>query len=118
MWFQKMNADITEFESRYSGGSLRVRLIELENGLLVLLSDAERFRIGQTAMAIPPGQGRTEPTSTGVFSGAMDSALIRTIAERIAAMTGQACMVVSGIREMTRNIMMEIVVILKNHLVA
>jgi hypothetical protein len=33
-------------------------------------------------------------------------------------MTGQTCMVVSGIREITRESMMEIVVFLKNHLVA
>lgn len=113
-----MATDITEFVSTYSKGTLRVRMLELENGLLVLLSDSEKFRLGQSAMAIPPGQGRSEPTSAGVFSGALDSALIRTIAERIAAMTGQTCMIVSGIREISRETMMEIVVILKNHLVA
>ncbi|MFW9920512.1 MAG: hypothetical protein ACFFED_12990 [Candidatus Thorarchaeota archaeon] len=113
-----MTSDITEFESKYSKGTLRVRMIELDNGLLVLLSDSEKFRLGQSAVAIPPGQGRAEPTSAGVFSGALDSALIRTIAERIAALTGQTCMVVSGIREISREVMMEIVVIFKNHLVA
>lgn len=113
-----MSSDVTEFESNYSKGILRVRLIELENGLLVLLSDSERFRLGQSAVAIPPGQGRTDPTSSGVFSGVLESALIRTIAERIAIMTGHTCMLVSGIREMSRDTMMEIIVILKNHLVA
>ena len=113
-----MSSDITEFESNYSKGTLRVRMLELENGLLVLLSDSDRFRLGQSAVAIPAGQGRAEPTSAGVFSGALDVALVRTIAERIAAMTGQTCMVVSGIREISREIMMEIIVILKNHLVA
>ena len=113
-----MALDITEFESSFSKGTLRVRMLELENGLLVLLSDSEKFRLGQSAVAIPPGQGRAEPTSAGVFSGALDSALIRTIAERIAAMTGQTCMIVSGIREMSREVMMEVMVILKNHLVA
>ena len=113
-----MALDITEFDASFSKGTLRVRLLELENGLLVLLSDSEKFRLGQSAVAIPSGQGRTEPTSTGIFSGALDSALIRTIAERKAAMTGQTCMVVSGIREISREVMMEIVVILKNHLVA
>lgn len=113
-----MSSDIIEFESNYSKGTLRVRMLELDNGLLVLLSDSDKYRLGQSAMAIPPGQGRTEPTSAGVFGGALDSALIRTIAERMAAMTGQTCMIVSGIRDLSREIMMEIVVILKNHLVA
>ena len=112
-----MSSDIVEFESSYSKGSLRVRILKLDNGLLVLLSDSDKYRLGQSAVAIPAGQGRAEPTSAGVFAGALESALVRTIAERIAAMTTQTCMIVSGIREMTRETMMEIVVILKNHLV-
>lgn len=109
--------DITEFEAQFSKGTLRVRMTELENGTLVLLSDSPRFRLGQSAMAIPPGHGRTEPTSTGAFSGGLDSAMVRTLAERLAAITSQTCMVISGVRDLTREMMMEIMVILKNHLV-
>ena len=110
--------DITEFEANFSKGTLRIRMTALENGILVLLSDSPKYRLGQSAMAIPPGGGRTEPTSTGAFTGGLDSAMVRTLAERIAAITGQTSMVISGVREMTREVMMEIMVILKNHLVA
>ena len=110
--------DITEFKNQFSKGTLRVRMTELENGTLVLLSDSSKYRLGQSAMAIPPGHGRTEPTSAGVFSGGLDSAMVRTLAERVAAITGQTCMIISGVREMTREVMMEIMVILKNRLVA
>lgn len=113
-----MTSDITDFESEYSNGILKARMLHLENGILLLLSDSKDFRLGQSAVAIPAGQGRTEPTSAGVFSRGLDAALIRTIAERVASMTGQTCMIVSGIREITRESMMEIVVFLKNHLVA
>ncbi|MFW9955394.1 MAG: hypothetical protein ACFFD3_12645 [Candidatus Thorarchaeota archaeon] len=110
--------DITEFESQFSKGTLKVRIVELENGLLVFLSDSQKYRLGQSAMAIPPGQGRTEPTSAGVFTGGLDAALVRTLSERVSVITGQTCMVISGVRDLTRETMMEIMLILKNHLVA
>lgn len=109
--------DTTEFETQFSKGTLKVRVTEFENGILLLLSDSTKYRLGQSAMAIPPGHGRTEPTSAGVFTGGLDSAMVRTLAERVAGITGQTCMIISGVRDITRETMMEIMLILKNHLV-
>ncbi len=110
--------DIKEFESDYSQGKLRVRIMDLTNGTLILLSDTDSFRLGQSAVAIPPGHGRSEPTSTGLFSTGIDSTPVRTIAERVAIFTNQTTMVVVGVKEITQSVMMEIVLILKNHFVS
>lgn len=110
--------DIKEFESEFSQGTLRVRIMELENGTLVLLSDKDRFRLGISAVSIPPGQGRSQPTSTGLFSTGMDATPVRTLSERLSVITNQTCMVVSGLKEITQTTLMEIMLILKNHFVA
>jgi hypothetical protein len=110
--------DIREFETDFSQGILKVRIMELENGVLILLSDSNQYRLGQSAVAIPAGHGRTQPTSTGLFSTGVDSTNVRTLSERVSAITNQTSMVVSGLKEMTQPILMEIMLILKNHLVA
>jgi len=110
--------DIREFESEFSQGKLRGRVIYLENGILLLLSDSERFRISLSAVAIPPSHGRREPVSTGFLSTGPDATLVRTIAERVAAWTNQTCMLVIAVNGLNRALMMEIIAILKNHLVA
>ena len=110
--------DIQEFETDFSQGKLRVRIMTLDNGTLILLSDSDNFRLGQSAVAIPPGHGRSEPTSAGLFSTGMTSTTVRTIAERVAVFTNQTSMVVVGVKDITQDVMMELVLILKNHFLA
>lgn len=109
--------DVVEFESEFSQGILRVRTLELENGKLILLSDSNRYRLGPSAVAIPPSHGRAEPTSTGLFTMGLDSTIVRTLSERLSAMTNQTCMVIVGVRDLTQTVMLELMTILKNHLV-
>ena len=110
--------DITEFSSETSAGTVKVRIMELSNGQLVMITDADRFRLGLAAMAIPAGQGRSEPTSSGLFTKELDSILVRTLAERVASWTNQTCMLVLGISgTLTRERMMELTSLLRNHLV-
>ena len=110
--------DITEFSSETSTGIIKVRIMNLSNGQLVLISDSDQFRLGVAAVAIPAGQGRSEPTSSGLFTMGLDATLVRTLAERIASWTNQTCMVVLGMSPLTRESMMELTTLLRNHLVA
>jgi hypothetical protein len=110
--------DISELTSETSIGTVKIRILNLENGLLILFSEKEQYRLGISAVAIPPGQGRTEPTSTPLFTMGLDTTLVRTIAERIASWTNNTCMVVSGIPQLNRDIMMELLSFLRDHLVA
>ncbi len=110
--------DITEFSSETSKGTIKVRFMSLSNGLLVLITDSEQFRLGVAAVAIPPGQGRSEPTSSGLFTMGLEATLVRTLAERIASWTTQTCMLVLGMSPLTRERMIEITSLLRNHLVA
>jgi hypothetical protein len=110
--------DISELSSEFSIGIVNIRILNLENGLLILLSEKEQYRLGISAVAIPPGQGRSEPTSTPLFTMGLDTTLVRTIAERIALWTNNTCMVVSGISKLTREVMMELLSFLRDHLVA
>lgn len=109
--------DISEFSSETSMGTIRVRILDLENGLLILISDKERFRLGISAVAIPPGQGSTEPTSAGLLSMGVDNALVRTVSERVAYWTNRTCLVVIGLAQMNREVMIELMSLLRNHLV-
>ncbi len=110
--------DISELASETSIGTIKIRILNLENGLLILLSENEQYRLGISAVAIPPGQGRSEPTSTALFTMGLDAMLVRTIAERIASWTNNTCMVVSGLTQLNRDIMMELLSFLRDHLVA
>jgi hypothetical protein len=109
--------DLSEFSSETSIGTIRVRTLDLENGLLILITDKDRFRLGLSAVAIPPGQGSLEPTSTGLFSMGLDNALVRTVAERVASWTNRTCMIVSGLPQMNRETMLEIMSLLRDHFV-
>lgn len=108
--------DITEFTSETSIGVIHIRILNLANGLLVLFSDKDKYRLGISAIAIPAGQGSSEPTSTALFTMSIDTTLVRTLAERVAAWTNNTCMVIMGIPQLTRDIMMELLSVLKNHL--
>jgi len=110
--------DISEFTSDTSIGTIHVRIVDLTNGLLLLLSDRDQYRLGITVVAIPPGQGRSEPTSSSLFSMEMDATLARTLVEQIANWTNKTCMIVLGIPKMTREVMMELLLVLKNRLVS
>jgi len=107
--------DIYEFSSETSIGTIRVRILDLENGLLILISDKEQFRLGLSAVAIPSGQGSSEPTSTGLFSLGLDNALVRSVTERVASWTNRTCIIITGLTQMNRDIMIEIVSLLKDH---
>jgi hypothetical protein len=108
--------DITEFSSETSAGTIKIRIMTLTNGKLVLISDSKSFRLGLSAMAIPPGQGRSEPTSIGFFTTEIESTLVRTLAERIASWTNQTCMLVVGMASLTRERMLELMLVLRDHL--
>ncbi|MFW9962130.1 MAG: hypothetical protein ACFFCX_01075 [Candidatus Sifarchaeia archaeon] len=107
--------DITEFSSDTSAGTIKVRIMTMTNGVLVLITDSDQFRLGLSAMAIPAGQGRSEPTSVGFFTREIDSTLVRTLAERIALWSNQTCMLVVGMSSVTRERMLEVMSILKGH---
>jgi len=107
--------DITEFTSETSTGSVKIRIMTLTNGLLVLISDSNKFRLGLSAMAIPAGQGRSEPTSVGFFTKEIDSTLVRTLAEKLASWTNQTCMLVVGMSSLSRERMLELMSLLRDH---
>ncbi len=109
--------DISEFSSETSAGTIRIRIMDLSNGQLVLITDSDRFRLGLSAVAIPAGQGRSEPTSTGLFTEGLEITLVRTLAERVASWTNQTCMLVLGMGALTRERMMELTSLLRDHLV-
>ncbi|MHA1965176.1 MAG: hypothetical protein ACXACG_17465 [Candidatus Thorarchaeota archaeon] len=108
--------DITEFSSETSAGTVKIRIMTLTNGMLVLISDTDKFRLGLSAMAIPAGQGRSEPTSVGFFTKDLDSTLVRTLAERLASWTNQTCMLVVGMTSLTRERMLDLMSVLRDHL--
>jgi hypothetical protein len=108
--------DITEFSSETSAGTIQVRIMTLTNGKLVLISDSKSYRLGLSAMAIPAGQGRSEPTSIGFFTTEIESTLVRTLAERLASWTNQTCMLVVGMSSLTRERMLELMSVLREHL--
>ena len=110
--------DIEEFTCETQIGVIHIRIITLANGFLLLFSDKEEYRLGISAMAIPPGQGRAEPTSTALFTTGLDVTLVRTLVERIASWTNSTCMIVMGIPQLTREVMMELLQVLKNRLVS
>lgn len=107
--------DITEFTSETSTGFVKIRIMTLTNGLLVLISDSNKFRLGLSAMAIPAGQGRSEPTSVGFFTKEIDSTLVRTLAEKLASWTNQTCMLVVGMSSLSRERMLELMSLLRDH---
>ncbi len=109
--------DISEFSSETSAGTIKIRIMDLSNGQLVLITDSDRFRLGLSAVAIPAGQGRSEPTSTGLFTEGLEITLVRTLAERVASWTNQTCMLVLGMSALTRERMMELTSLLRDHLV-
>jgi len=109
--------DISELTSETSIGTIKIRLLSLENGLLILLSEKEQYRLGISAVAIPAGQGRSAPTSTPLFTMGLDTTLVRTIAERVASWTNNTCMIVCGLTQLNRELMMEILSFLRDHLV-
>jgi hypothetical protein len=108
--------EVRDFEHKTEHGQLRIRVIGLENGLLVLLSDSEHFRLGLSAVAIPAGQGRIEPTSTGFLSVGDDAMQVRILAENVAKSTGQMCMMIIAVKDLTRTLMVDITKALKQHL--
>ena len=110
--------DISEFSSETSAGTIKIRIMDLSNGQLVLITDSDRFRLGLSAVAIPAGQGRSEPTSTGLFTEGLEITLVRTLAERVASWTNQTCMLVLGMSALTRERMMELTSLLKDYLVS
>ncbi len=107
---------IDDFNVETTTGLLRLRVMYLENGLIVLLSDSSNFKLGNTAVSIPEGTGRNEPTSTTLFSNALDSTLARTLAERVSSWTNQACILVVSAKDLNRASTMEVMKVLKQHL--
>ncbi len=112
----ELPSNISDFTAETSKGKLIFRMMELENGLMVMISDSNRYKIGPSAVAIPSGTGHSGPTSTGLFTMGVDTTLVRTIAERISAWTGQPCMAIVAVSEFDRTTMMEVVSSLKERL--
>ena len=108
--------DITEFSAETSAGPVKIRIMTFTNGVLVLISDSNKFRLGLSAMAIPAGHGRSEPTSIGFFTTEMESTLVRTLAERVASWMNQTCMLIVGMSSLTRERMLELMSVLKDRL--
>ena len=100
--------DIRHFETDTSLGKVRARVMDLDNGTLLLLSDSERFRLGISAVAIPPSRDESEPASSGLFTTGLDTILVRTLAERIVSWTGKTCMAVVAINGLNQKALLEI----------
>ena len=111
-------SDIRQFEINTSRSKVRVRIMEFENGQIFLLSDSEKFRLGLTAVAIPPSQGRAEPTSAGFLSAGIDSTHIRTIAERLSSWIGQTCMIIAAVGTIDQAYMLELLTALKEQVLS
>lgn len=109
--------DISEFSKDTSFGMVKIRIMTLENSLLVMISDTDRFKLGPSAIAIPPGKGSSHPTSTGLFSMSIDTSLVRTMSESLASWTNQTCMVIIALKQMNREITLELVRLLRDHFV-
>lgn len=111
--------DITEFSADTSTGKIKVRVMSLSNGKIVLISDSDQFRLGFSALANPAGRDRSEPTSSSLFTRELDSAMVRILAERVVSWTNQTCMLILGIGgTLTRERMMELTLLLRDHFVA
>lgn len=108
---------ISDFSAETSKGKLLFRLMELDNGLMVLISDSNKYRIGPSAVAIPSSTGQSGPSSTGLFTMGVDTTLVRTIAERLSAWTAQPCMAIVAVSDFDRSTMLEVVSILKDRFV-
>ncbi|MHA1654621.1 MAG: proteasome assembly chaperone 4 family protein [Candidatus Thorarchaeota archaeon] len=108
--------DINDFEMTSSRGPIKFRVMHLENGLVVFISGGSGFRLGPTVVSIPASQYRSSPTSTGLLGSEPDSIMVRIMAERIAAWTNRACMVVATVNDLDRELTMEILNALKDHL--
>lgn len=89
--------------------------MEFSNGLLLLITDSGQFKLGLSAVAIPSGPGRAGPTSTELLALSPDASLVRTIAEQVASWTNQTCMMVIGVKNLTREVTMEITTSLRDH---
>ncbi len=113
-----MSSDILEFSVEQPHGLFRFRIMRLANGLLILISDSDSFRLGLSAVAVPPPHDSKIPTSMSLLGAGMDLSMVRAIAERIASLTGHTCLVVVGVRHLDMTVMSEIVNALKNHLVS
>ncbi|RDE14725.1 MAG: hypothetical protein C4K49_07155 [Candidatus Thorarchaeota archaeon] len=109
------SGEIQDFESETERARLKVRVMHLENGLLILISDSERFRLGLSAVAVPGGSGRPEPSSTGFLSVGEEAVQVRILAETVAKRTGQMCMVVVAVKELSRAFLMDITRTLREH---
>jgi len=110
--------DISELAVETSVGTVKIRIMTLENGLLIMFTEKSQYRLGISAVAVPPGLGRSAPASIAQFTMGLDTTLVRTIAERIAAWTNNSCMIVSGLVQLNRELMMELLSFLRDHFVA
>jgi len=110
-------SDTEDFELSLPKMTLKFRIVTLENGFLVMISDSPSFRLGQSAVSVPSGQAKREPTSMAISAVGPDAMTVRTIAERISAWTGSMCMLIMAVKDTDRVVVMEIVNALKNHFV-
>jgi hypothetical protein len=106
-----------DFKTTLAHATLSFRIMKLENGLLVMISDSDAFRLGPSAVSVPSGQLRREPTSMVVSGVGQDLMIVRSIAERISAWTNSMCMLIVAVKNINRELMLEIVNVLKSHLV-
>jgi hypothetical protein len=108
--------DITEFSTDTSSGKIRVRVMNLSNGQIVMISDSDQFRLGISALAIPTGQEWAGPTSSSLFTTEIDSTMVRTLAEKVTSWTNQTCMLILGVGgTLTRERVMELTALLRDH---
>ncbi len=108
--------DIVQFEGDIPNGHIRVRINELENGILVLITDSETFKLGPTCIATPSRPGMSEPISNALFVSGFESTVVRTIAERIAVWTKRTCLLVVHAKNLDRDFMVSVLGLLKAHL--
>jgi len=66
--------------------------LETKNACLVLLSEAED-QLGTLTVALPPGKGMVGPPVSSVFMGDRNTAIARTLAERLASKTQKIALV-------------------------
>ncbi len=100
--------DTQDIELDTSSVTVRARIVTLENGRLLLLTDSEGFRLGPVAIGVPPRSRMSLPVSAEMFASPEDSALVRIIAERLSLWSGNAWLVVAGLRSISREFLLEL----------
>ncbi|MBD3405795.1 MAG: hypothetical protein GF411_06655 [Candidatus Lokiarchaeota archaeon] len=110
--------EINDISVEISSGTLYIRIMDLENGMLILLSDSLKFRLGVSVIAMPGTDVHRRPLSRGIFAYDGNTSLLRSLSEQIARLSGRSCMLVSSVKELDQAKLIEIMAVFKGILLS